>query len=158
MLHDCTSCGGQFVEHALLEDLLRERELYGAAPRRPPRQNPLEAAVRYVACPVCNDIMNRNNFGRSSGVIVDVCKKHGVWFDRGELPRVLAFVEGGGLDLLRRREAEESAAKARSARVSEVERSLEALRVPSQFDSRYRSGETAMASLSLLGIIADLLD
>lgn len=37
---------------------------------------------------------NRKNFGRSSGVIVDICRRHGVWFDRGELPRVLAFVEG----------------------------------------------------------------
>jgi len=35
--------------------------------------------------------MNRINFGRTSGVIVDVCKKHGTWFDGGELTQVIAF-------------------------------------------------------------------
>ena len=31
-----------------------------------------------------------------SGVVVDVCSAHGTWFDEGELPRVLAFVESYG--------------------------------------------------------------
>ncbi len=52
-------------------------------------------------------MMNRKNFGASSGVIVDVCAKHGTWFDAGELPRVLAFVESGGLARARSRHAEE---------------------------------------------------
>jgi hypothetical protein len=41
--------------------------------------------------------MNRKNFGDSSGIIVDVCSLHGCWFDAGELPAVLKFVEEGGL-------------------------------------------------------------
>jgi Zn-finger nucleic acid-binding protein len=41
--------------------------------------------------------MARNNFGKKSRVIVDICRRHGVWFDAGELPRVLAFVRSGGL-------------------------------------------------------------
>jgi hypothetical protein len=41
--------------------------------------------------------MNRKNFGGTSGIIVDVCAKHGTFFDTGELPRVLAFVRRGGL-------------------------------------------------------------
>jgi len=51
--------------------------------------------------------MHRRNFGRSSGVIVDVCAVHGLWFDRGELPRVLAFVAGGGLERAEARRREE---------------------------------------------------
>jgi Zn-finger nucleic acid-binding protein len=47
--------------------------------------------------------MNRKNFAEVSGVIVDVCKKHGTWFDLGELPRVLAFVAAGGLERSRHR-------------------------------------------------------
>lgn len=35
--------------------------------------------------------MNRKNFGKQSGVLVDVCTMHGVWFDRGELDVVAAF-------------------------------------------------------------------
>jgi hypothetical protein len=53
--------------------------------------------------------MNRKNFGSVSGVIVDVCKQHGTWFDLGELPRVLAFVAGGGMDRTRARVAAEAA-------------------------------------------------
>jgi Zn-finger nucleic acid-binding protein len=108
VLHDCTRCGGQFVEHALLRDLLERHEVYGAAaPRREPRQEPVDTRVRYVPCPACGQIMNRKNFAGSSGVIVDICRRHGVWFDRGELPRVLAFTEAGGLRRARWRDAEE---------------------------------------------------
>jgi hypothetical protein len=51
--------------------------------------------------------MNRRNFGGSSGVVVDVCARDGVWFDALELPRVLAFTEAGGLELARRRQLSE---------------------------------------------------
>jgi Zn-finger nucleic acid-binding protein len=158
VLRDCVACGGQFVEHALLEDLLRERELYGAAPRRPPRQNPLDNPVRYVPCPCCGEIMNRKNFGRSSGVIVDVCRAHGVWFDRGELPRVLAFVEAGGLAELKKREAEESARSVRDERVRQFRESLEPVSMASRWESKVHGREMSDASLTLLGIVADLLD
>jgi hypothetical protein len=50
--------------------------------------------------------MNRKNFAQSSGVVLDVCAKHGVWLDRGELERVLGFVAGGGLARARAREQE----------------------------------------------------
>lgn len=45
--------------------------------------------VTYVACPRCGEIMARRNFGRTSGILVDTCKKHGIWLDRGELRRVV---------------------------------------------------------------------
>ena len=48
--------------------------------------------------------MNRVNFGKVSGVIVDVCKAHGTWFDPGELTRVVAFAAAGGLERTRARE------------------------------------------------------
>ena len=41
-------------------------------------------------------MMNRRNHGRSSGVILDLCVDHGVWFDADELARVLAWIEKGG--------------------------------------------------------------
>jgi Zn-finger nucleic acid-binding protein len=62
--------------------------------------------VRYVPCPRCERLMNRKNFAQSSGVVLDVCAKHGVWLDRGELERVLGFVSGGGLTRARAHEQE----------------------------------------------------
>jgi Zn-finger nucleic acid-binding protein len=103
-LHDCGRCGGQFVEGALLQELLERRALVGGAvPRRALARSTALAEVRYIPCPACKKLMGRKNFGGTSGVIVDVCVTHGVWFDAGELPRVLAFVEKGGLAEERRR-------------------------------------------------------
>jgi Zn-finger nucleic acid-binding protein len=97
-LHDCGRCGGQFVEQALLEELLSEREGGATVGLRAPRRQALhELRAAYVPCPVCQALMARKNFGGNSGVIIDVCRRHGVWFDPGELPRVLAYVQSGGL-------------------------------------------------------------
>jgi Zn-finger nucleic acid-binding protein len=69
--------------------------------------------------------MNRQAFGRISGVVVDVCREHGVWFDPGELGEVLAFVERGGLTRAREREAQELAEAARALR---TERAIASVR------------------------------
>src|SRR5690606_39479191 len=66
------------------------------------------AEVRYRGCPACGVLMNRRNFGRRSGVIVDVCKEHGVWFDADELTAVLEFVARGGLVKQRQSQLEEA--------------------------------------------------
>jgi hypothetical protein len=51
--------------------------------------------------------MNRVNFGRTSGTIVDVCRGHGTFLDSGELQAILAFIEGGGLEQARTREIQQ---------------------------------------------------
>ena len=103
-LRDCPSCGGQLVEHAMLRELLERQANFPDLPAEARRQRlPELARVRYVPCPVCNALMNRKNFGTTSGVIVDVCKKHGLWLDAGELPRILAFARSGGLERARQR-------------------------------------------------------
>src|SRR5690606_7388553 len=108
-LYDCSQCGGQFVEQALLKRLLERREVAGALlPRKPRQYNPLAQPLMYRACPACRQIMHRRNFGGTSGIILDVCAEHGLWFDTGELPQVLKFVEEGGLALARRLQAEGS--------------------------------------------------
>jgi Zn-finger nucleic acid-binding protein len=113
------------VEHALLHELLERREILGAfSPRETPRSNPLSKPVRYIRCPVCSELMNRKNFGQQSGIVVDVCARHGTWFERGELPHVFGFVESGGLARARRRADEER------ERVARVRRELAASRPP----------------------------
>jgi Zn-finger nucleic acid-binding protein len=96
-LHDCGRCGGQFVEHAMLRELLATPERVGAAALGQTARAKADLRVRYLPCPACKTLMARKNFGGKSGVIIDACRQHGVWFDLGELPRVLAFVQSGGL-------------------------------------------------------------
>ncbi len=48
--------------------------------------------------------MNRSNFSKNSGVIVDICRQHGVWFDAEELPKIIEFIRQGGLDHARKKE------------------------------------------------------
>ena len=108
--HECPRCGGMFVPKEKLATLLTGAEVSGAVPdaavaiaraSRPPDE------IRYLPCPLCHGSMNRINFGRVSGVIVDVCRVHGTWFDVGELTRVVAFMGAGGGARTRAREAEE---------------------------------------------------
>lgn len=130
-LHDCDRCGGQFVEHIALRQLLESHdalEIPIARPRSAPALMP--TSVRYVACPVCHAIMNRKNFGAGSGVVVDVCSKHGTWFDSGELPRVLAFVESGGLGRARQRRTEDAEREARERAIESTARSTYASESP----------------------------
>jgi Zn-finger nucleic acid-binding protein len=119
-LFDCAQCGGQFLEHTVLRDMLHRRELdVGlAAPHSTRGFAVADARNAYVPCPVCTSLMNRKNFGTTSGVIVDTCKKHGTWFDLGELPRVLAFVAAGGLEHERQRHVEEAERVKREARAA----------------------------------------
>ena len=51
--------------------------------------------------------MNRLNFGRLSGTIVDVCRGHGTFLDAGELHAVVTFIQQGGLDRMRAREIDD---------------------------------------------------
>ncbi|MEM7260673.1 MAG: zf-TFIIB domain-containing protein [Planctomycetota bacterium] len=74
--------------------------------------------VRYVPCPVCENLMNRRNFADISGVVIDWCKGHGYWFDAFELERILQFVSEGGLDRSRVRSME----RARRAADAAVDR------------------------------------
>jgi Zn-finger nucleic acid-binding protein len=81
----------------------------------------------YLACIECGDLMVPRNFGGTSGVIVDVCRGHGVWLDHRELERVLDFVRAGGLDRARERELrllEDRAQRAREARTGGAELSF----------------------------------
>ena len=76
-----------------------------AAPADPARSGP--QSQRYRKCPVCSQIMHRRNYARRSGVIIDVCRDHGLWFDADELPRIIAWIRAGGMAKAGRERAEE---------------------------------------------------
>lgn len=56
----------------------------------------MEAATFYRPCPECGKLMNRQNYGQVSGVIVDRCRDHGVFLDAGELQKLSMWTKAGG--------------------------------------------------------------
>jgi len=103
-LDECDGCSGVFLEAAMMDRLVVSqvagpKGLRLALPQsKTDSASPSEARdPLYLKCPVCQQLMNRCNFGRISGVVVDVCRGHGVWFDPGEISEVLHFVQRGGL-------------------------------------------------------------
>jgi Zn-finger nucleic acid-binding protein len=85
--------------------------------------------------------MNRKNFGESSGIVVDVCTRHGVWFDAGELPRVLAFVQAGGLERARLRKESEEKRLERERRIAvALSRPLPVSQETNDFEALGRAG------------------
>lgn len=98
----CDRCGGVFVEHGVLAARVqaerpREAPAQAAHPEVPYRARK-EADLAYARCPECSELMTRMNFGKHSGILLDVCRVHGTWFDRGELDGVVAFVRAGGIE------------------------------------------------------------
>jgi Zn-finger nucleic acid-binding protein len=109
----CDACHGVFVDYAVLAASVdAERPVDSPAPVAPspsaPSSRPLGASsrspagsrrrlgdARYGWCPHCGQVMTPMVFGQRSGIVVDVCREHGTWFDRGELDAVLAFVRAG---------------------------------------------------------------
>ena len=118
-LEECRTCGGYWLDDASFEKA-KQRSLVASqtAPPSAPSARPIET-VRYVRCPLCTKQMNRLNFAKISGVILDVCRSHGIWFDRDELRAVLTFIEQGGLDRARQKDAE---------RLKDAQQELEAKR------------------------------
>src|SRR6478736_3312434 len=106
LMHECAACGSAWLTPETFTKLVADREARsaaatsGAAAAGLSKPKPFRltgTATRYVHCPVCDAMMNRVNFGDTSGVIVDTCATHGIWFERDELHAILTFVEQGGL-------------------------------------------------------------
>jgi len=127
---ECDCCAGLWLGNEAFKQLTDrassdaadvDRFFESTGPRRatssPPDQ-PEREGWRYRNCVVCGKMMHRRNYGRRSGVIIDVCKDHGVWFDADELPRILAWVRSGGLAEANQQRAAQAARDERWKRIS----------------------------------------
>jgi Zn-finger nucleic acid-binding protein len=123
-LLECDACEGTWLEAATFERICADRESQAALlhqSREPAATTGAATApVRYRPCLRCGKMMNRVNFGKVSGAVVDVCKGHGTFLDRGELHQIVRFIQNGGIDRARAIEREEIVEERR--RLQDVER------------------------------------
>jgi len=104
-MDECPMCLGLWAPGDVMDrlvDHVRERRRLEGAPmteraRGEHRAN-WQGEISYRRCPECHLAMQRKNFGRRSGVIVDWCSSHGTWLDADEMEDIAAFVLSGGLE------------------------------------------------------------
>jgi Zn-finger nucleic acid-binding protein len=112
VLSGCGRCGGVWVDAVSFKKICQDRAAQtaylgnGTVTAAPKPSDPSASPAAYRPCARCREFMNRVNFAGRSGVVLDVCKPHGVWFDPDELGRIIQFIRDGGLDLARQRERE----------------------------------------------------
>jgi len=111
-LRECPKCEGLWADKDTLQQICIDREKQAAILGMPTVLGTdlignIEQNIRYLPCPICRTLMNRVNFSRCSGVIVDVCARHGTWFDKDELRRIVEFIRAGGVDKARAMEIDE---------------------------------------------------
>ena len=127
---ECPRCSGLFLTResfdAVQKDADTRTKVRLAEPPLERKPGEVLGPVRYRACPSCRKLMNRLNFAGGSGIVIDACRDHGFWFDRGELAAIVAFLENGGWDKVKKRERERLQEEVRSLeRAKEFQRSIE---------------------------------
>ena len=107
-LEECTRCGGLWVDVSSFEFICSNAEAQQAATGLliPPPAD-IDPNVRYLKCPQCENLMNRINYASRSGIVINICRAHGVWLDRNEMRQIVEFIHAGGLDRARKIETEE---------------------------------------------------
>jgi Zn-finger nucleic acid-binding protein len=151
---ECRACAGLWIDHGVfqrLEERALEREIGwdpcrpGAATQRVER--PAPGAPLYRRCPVCGQFMLRTNYARRSGVIVDRCHEHGIWFDHGELAGLLQWVRNGSLTRAERQRLLENAELTAARRA--------AMSPPSDGELMPHQGTFARLLTELIGALID---
>jgi Zn-finger nucleic acid-binding protein len=128
-VYDCAGCGGLWIEKEVFEVLadraragqLADLATGGVVSTAPPDDGHAAATTgpAYRPCVLCGALMNRRNYGRKSGVIVDVCSRHGLWFDLHEIDRLLRWLREGGEERTKHLQAEEDRTVARQKHLAE---------------------------------------
>mgnify|MGYP006436422485 CR=1 FL=1 len=123
----CYGCGGIWYDRDELKARLKSHmQLTGEAGpdiaqtswKRAPDAD--ISKVEYLPCPHCQKQMTRQNFGRASGVIVDVCGYHGLFLDAGEFQRIADFESKGGSVKGRQKELDHLKTRAKEQRRDET--------------------------------------
>lgn len=109
-LIECSACAGIWLEPESFRNVVKQakkRHYTGEGRDRDEAAPELERhPMRYLPCPVCEERMTPRMFGEKSGIMVDVCRDHGVWLDHRELEAITRWIETHGktTDLHKNRE------------------------------------------------------
>jgi Zn-finger nucleic acid-binding protein len=101
---ECQVCAGLWIGVESFHDLLALETRGNAGATVSHRQTSVRhpAGKRYRPCPICRELMVPRNIGRgSSGIILDICGEHGLWFDCDELSHTIAWIRSGGLESIK---------------------------------------------------------
>jgi len=78
----CETCGGLWIGVGDVQEMMQKMRV-----PLEPMQVPFERVVReQLPCPACRTPMETHDL---YGVPIDLCPKHGIWFDAQELAAVL---------------------------------------------------------------------
>lgn len=150
-LMECPKCEGLWVDADSLQQICVDKEQQAAVAgvphtQAPPEEANIEVNIHYIPCPVCKQLMNRVNFAHCSNVIVNVCGKHGTWFDKDELRRVVDFIRAGGFEKERARQVAELAEKQMAARNTALADAMSiSQQPPTWVDDNRHSGVSLLA-------------
>ena len=160
-LHSCGRCGGSWLDNEIFENLSADREQRGqvllglgsnASSVTP------ETTITYRPCPICNKLMNRFNYAKISGVILDLCKSHGVWFDKDELGAVINFIERGGLVKAQQRQQMKLEEAQRDAKSAIASMPMDSSMYDSSYFSKSKRRNNQIELTDVLDFVDDVID
>lgn len=162
VIDECEACHGLFLDQIAIKRIITDRQqvraeaLLGTLPRV--EHQPHQRAKLYIKCPICKVVMNRKLFASGSGLVVDVCRAHGTYFDAGELPRLIEFVMNGGLEQAKKKDLERMRESVRRER--ERAQAAAAMPAPSSgaFQLGGRSSGAGDAAEALFGFLFSMFD
>jgi len=108
-LNECLECRGLWIPGkgfdqlvACATELRREADPIQLASLSPRVDggNPARQSVQYRKCPECDSYMNRRNYRKRSGIIIDTCRSCGTWLDADELESIAGFILGESIGRL----------------------------------------------------------
>lgn len=161
VIDECMQCRGLFLDQVAVQRVITDRQqaraeaLLGSLPSTVAADRPEKQTGKlYVKCPICSVVMNRKLFGAGAGVVIDVCRAHGTFFDVGELPLIITYVQQGGLEKNAKKELERLRDDAKREQMNAaMAQSLAAGRG----DGGYGYGSDARRSYEAGGVLVDLL-
>jgi len=151
-VHECLACHVLWLGGDSFKQICADRERQavllgnGAVPESAENS---DLPVRYLKCPCCATLMNRSNFAKCSGVVIDICRQHGIWFDCNELLRIVRFIREGGMDAAREKEKEQLAEEWRRLRSEKTASAWD--------DSRMEQGSSGFSDFALTEIVEWIL-
>lgn len=100
---ECDSCAGIWLSADVFRhlEIQTQKETASGIQNKPKeykaycRSETINPVKFYKKCPNCSSVMHRKNYAKSSGIVIDVCAKHGLWFDIHELDEILSFIRSG---------------------------------------------------------------